>query len=324
LALPRSASLVVPTLNAGPVLGDLLDALDRQEGAVPLERIAVDSGSSDGTVERLRDRGFEVLSIPRREFDHAATRDLAIGRSRGEVVVLLTQDAVPADGGWLRALLEPYADPRVAGVYGRQIPRPGCNPILAERLRSWTAGRTEPVVQEVESEAALEALPPLQRLARCGFDNVASSVRRSAWEKIPFGRRPFGEDVAWGKRIILAGWRIVFQPRSAVVHSHDRSPLAEARRLYCDHQNLNDLVGVTVLPTLREALRSARAQREAHLRLLGGLDLSPADRARWERWARRYAWGEALGTFLGARSAEWRRRGAWWFPLLDRIARCGI
>jgi rhamnosyltransferase len=322
LPLPRAVSLVVPTLDAGEILGELLASLDRQDAGVDLERIAVDSGSTDGTVERLRAHGFAVEGIPRREFDHGATRDRAIRRARGEVVVLLTQDAVPADPSWLRRLLEPYEDPRVAGVYCRQVPRPDCNPILAARLRNWTAGKTEPVVQEVAGPGELEALPPLERLARCAFDNVASSVRRSVWERIPFGRRSFGEDLAWGKRALLAGWRIVFQPRSAVVHSHNRSPLAEARRLYCDHQNLNDLFGIALIPTCRGAWRAAREQREKHLRLLA--ELSCEERRRWTRWAKRYALGEAFGIHLGARSAEWRRRGAWWFRPLDRLIRRGI
>ena len=320
----RSVSVVLPTFNAGPILEEVLTAIERQDLEVELERIAVDSGSRDGTVERLRAHGFSVHSISRREFNHGATRDLAIEMARGEIAVLLTQDAVPADGSWLRHLLEPYADPRVAGVYCRQIPRPDCNPILAERLRNWAAGKTEPAVQEVESEAAFEGLPPLDRLARAAFDNVASSLRRSVWERIPFGRRDFGEDVAWGKRAILAAWRIVFQPKSAVVHSHNRSPLAEARRLYCDHQNLNDLLGVTSIPTLRQGFRAVREQREKHLRLLAGLSLSPAAREHWSRWARRFAIGEAVGTYLGAKSAAWRRGRTWWFPFVDRLVRRGI
>ncbi|MCI0588965.1 MAG: glycosyltransferase [Planctomycetes bacterium] len=318
----RPVSLVIPTLNAGPLLGEVLAGLDRQEGGMELERIAVDSGSSDGTVDRLRAGGFAVHSIPRRTFNHGATRDLAIVRARGEVVVLLTQDAVPADPSWLRRLLEPYDDSRVAGVYCRQVPRADCNPILAARLRNWSAGKESPIVQEVSSPAALEALPPLERLARCAFDNVASSVRRSVWENLPFGPRPFGEDLAWGKRAVLAGWRIVFQPRSVVVHSHNRSPWAEARRLYCDHQNLNDLFGISLIPTLEGARRAAREQREKHLRLLA--DLPPEVSRPWIPWAKRYAFGEAFGIFLGARSAEWRRRRAWWFPLLDALLRRGI
>jgi rhamnosyltransferase len=286
-----------------------------------VERIAVDSGSTDGTVEKLRGRGFAVRSIPQAEFNHGATRDLGISLAKGEIVVLLTQDAVPADEAWLRRLLEPYEDPRVAGVYSRQIPRPDCNPILAQRIRNWSAGKTEPVVQEVEGETALLALPPLERLARCAFDNVASSVRRRVWERIPFGRRDFGEDVAWGKRVLLAGHRIVFQPSSAVVHSHNRSTSAEFRRLYCDHQNLRELFGLRLIPSARGLLASIRRRRRDLLAALEGLPLD--ERRRWRTWAKRYAVAELLGIHLGARSRDWLANGSWFRPV-DRWIKSGI
>jgi hypothetical protein len=40
------ASLVIPTLNAGPLLEEVLEAVDRQPGVLDLEKMAMDSGSS--------------------------------------------------------------------------------------------------------------------------------------------------------------------------------------------------------------------------------------------------------------------------------------
>ena len=67
-------SLVLPTWNAGSLLDEVLDAVDAQPGAEGLERIAVDSGSTDGTVDRLRAHGFAVHTIEQRRFNHGATR----------------------------------------------------------------------------------------------------------------------------------------------------------------------------------------------------------------------------------------------------------
>ncbi|MBK8976154.1 MAG: glycosyltransferase family 2 protein [Planctomycetes bacterium] len=299
-----SASLCMPTWNAGPLLDEVLDAVDRQPGAERLERLAIDSGSTDGTVDCLRRHGFAVESIPQREFDHGRTRDALVERARGDVVVLLTQDATPADDRWLPALLACYADPLVGAAYCRQLPRPDCNPFIARRLLEWTAGRDAPVVQQCESAEAFARLEPMQRLRTCAYDNVAGSVRRSAWEQHRFGSRPFGEDVAFGKRLILGGWRIVYEPRSAVVHSHNRSPRDEGKRIYCDHQNLRDLFDVHLLPTW-ESYRDAVAwgQRE-YVRIVDELQLDDDDARALRNWARRYAHWGALGMFLGARSAE--------------------
>jgi rhamnosyltransferase len=324
ISTTRRVSLFIPTWNAGPLLERVLDAIEGQHAGVELEKVAIDSGSRDRTVDVLAAHGFNVHRIPQSEFDHGATRDRGIEMCSGDVVVLLTQDAVPADASWLRWLLAPYEDPRVAGVYCRQIPRADCNPILAERLRAWTAGKDRAVVQEVDGPEAFERLPPLEKLSRSAFDNVASSVRRSVWKEFPFGRRNFGEDVTWGKRVVLAGHRIVFEPRAAVIHSHNRSPWAEFKRLYCDHQNLNDLFGLTLIPRASGLLHSIRTQREAHRRVLRGLQMRDDERHRWWQWAKKYAVCEVLGIFLGARSNRWRRRGAFWFPALDRWIKKGI
>ena len=299
------ATLAIPTHDAGPLLGEVLAAVDRQPGAGALERIAIDTASQDGTVELLRRHGFAVEGIGPADFDHGATRDAMIERAEGEVVVLLTQDAVPADDGWLAALLACYDDPAVGAAYCKQIPRPDCNPFIARRIGEWTAGKDQRVVQEPCDEAGFGALEPLQRLARCAYDNVAGSVRREAWRAVGgFGRRAFGEDVAFGKRLILGGWKIAFEPRSAVVHSHNRSPKDEGKRIYCDHQNLRELFGLHLLPDFERYDAAVRWGRDEYVRIVDGLDLPRAEALRLADWARQYAHWAALGMFLGAASRE--------------------
>jgi len=317
-------SLFMPTLNGATHLPQVLAALGEQDlGEV--ERVAVDSGSTDATPHLLEEHGFRIHRIERSRFDHGATRDLGISLTAGEIVVLLVQDALPARPDFLRRLTEPFAgNPKLAGVYGRQRPRPGANPVLARRLENWNAGRGEPRLQALESPREFDALTPLERLERCAFDNVASAVRRTAWEQFPFGRRPFGEDVAWGKAVILGGWQLLFQPAAEVIHSHDRSPRAEFKRLYCDHHNLKELFDLTLIPTLGQARRARINQGAVYRRILAELDLPPAQRRKWEHWAHRYAFWEALGVWLGARSREWRERRRPWFALLDRLIRRGI
>ena len=295
-------SLVIPTWNAGPLLEEVLAEIDLQPGANRLERVAVDSGSSDDTVERLRDRGFEVMAIPQREFNHGATRDLVISATSGDLIVLLTQDATPSDCNWLSGLIEPFADPTVGAAYCRQVARPDCNPFIAMRIAEWTAGKQEAIVQRAESAEAFAALEPMERLRLCAYDNVAGCVRRSTWEGIRFGDRPFGEDVAFGKQVILSGQSIVFQPASAVVHSHNRTPVQEGKRIYCDHQNLNDLFGLNLIPdyaAFRAAVRSARVD---NARSVDALQLPPDRNRDLHRWARGYAFWSALGMYLGANS----------------------
>lgn len=320
-----NVSLVIPTWNGMPELENVLRQVDLQPGAAALERVAVDSGSSDGTRDCLRRHGFTVHEIPQREFNHGATRDLAISRSHGDIVVLLTQDAAPADQQWLPRLTAAFAKPTVGAAYCRQIPRPDCNPFIARRLREWTAGRSEPVEQRLSEPAEFERLEPLERLRRCAYDNVAGAVRRTTWAELRFGHRRFGEDVAFGKRLLLAGHSIVYEPRAAVVHSHNRSPWQEGKRIYCDHQNLEELFGVLLLPTWRDCRAAIRHARAEYAGIVDGLGLDARRRRELHRWARGYARWATLGMYVGANSKRLQSgRGGLVFRWLDRRLHAGI
>jgi glycosyltransferase involved in cell wall biosynthesis len=314
------ASLVIPTWNAGPLLEEVLAAVDAQPGAGELEKVAVDSGSTDGTVALLQRHGFRVRSIPQREFNHGSTRDLGIEASSGDVVVLLVQDATPLDGNWLPALLRAYADPAVDAAWCRQIPRPDCNPLLRRRIEEWMGDRKSLSLQRLPPGARWQELAPMERLRLSAFDNVASSVRRSSWAKHRFGWRRFGEDVGFGKRVVESGGAIAFVPDAAVIHSHRTTPKQEGKRVYCDHQNLFELFELRVIPDFAHCRRAVRDGTAHFLRQVGEEPgLLPQARAELERWARGYARWTAWGQYLGANSERLQRR--WYgalFALVDR------
>jgi len=301
-----NVSIVLPTRNAGPLLAEVLDAVQAQRyerGAV--EVLAVDSGSTDGTLALLEQRGVERLDVPPELFDHGATRDLAIARTSGEAVVLLVQDALPEGPLWLEGLVRELEDPAVAGVYARQVPRPGCAAVTAARVRSYLGGLDERRVQRLEHGTQLEDLAPAERWRLCCFDNVCSALRRSVWEELPFGRCEFAEDLRWARGAIQAGHTLIYTPEARVVHSHDRSLRFEMRRTYLSHYALNQLFGLWTVPTWVGVLRSFLSSGEwMGIALRGeptiGRKLTAALRAPIERTLTAYA------QYRGARDA---RRG---------------
>jgi rhamnosyltransferase len=295
-------SLVVPTWNAGPLLDEVLTAIAKQSAPAFDERVAIDSGSRDGTVERLERHGFRVVSIPQREFDHGGTRDRGIAMTTGDIVVLLVQDATLQGDGWLRKMVEPFADPQVAGVWCRQIPRPDCQPVLDRRIRGWPGWGEGVTKKRVPDGQQLADLPPFEQLFTCAFDNVASAVRRSVWQQFPFGPRRFGEDIHFGKRAIAAGYTLAHQGAAVVMHSHDRSAWAEGKRTFCDHRNLRRLFGLVGIPT-RKALRSAlQHATEEHVSYVKGLGLPPERERPVLQWTRDYVKWQCWGQYLGAKA----------------------
>lgn len=244
------ASVVLLTLNAGPDFAATLDGVLAQKAGADFEVIVLDSGSTDGTPDLARARGAAVHTVPGSTFDHGATRDLGLSLAQGEYVALLVQDAVPLDDRWLAAMIEDLDDdPLVAGVYGRQLPRPGSSPLARVLVTNASTASHERREQHAGVPERYRALPPARRRELALFDNVSSCLRRSVWEEIPFGRTGFGEDLRWGERVVARGYKLVYEPRSAVVHSHERGPLYDLRRHYAEGLLLLDLFGLAPVPT---------------------------------------------------------------------------
>jgi rhamnosyltransferase len=300
-----SIALVMPTWNAGPLLDEVLAAIRAQRGVVFDELQAIDSGSTDGTVERLRAAGFRVASIPQREFDHGGTRDRAIALTRSDHVVLLVQDATLQGDDWLAKMVAPFEDPLVAGVWCRQIPRAKCQPVMKRRILGWPGWGDGVTVKRLPAGARLDDLSPFERLMLCAFDNVASCLRRSVWERFPLGPRRFGEDVSFGKRCIAAGLTLAHQGGAVVMHSHDRSAWAEGKRTFCDHRNLVQLFGLVGIPDracLDGAIEHGTKEHCDYVRSLG---LPPAEEAAALKWTIEYVkwqcWGQYVGAMAGVR-----------------------
>jgi rhamnosyltransferase len=291
-------SIVLPTLNGAATLPAVLDGIERQRVDFPVEIVAVDSGSTDGTAELLRARVDRFIAISNDVFDHGLTRNLGIEIAAGDLVVLLVQDAVPASDSWLASLIAPLtADERIAGAYARQLPRPDASALTRYYLSRWTASSSAVRTVEVADRSVFDALDPAAQLERCAFDNVCSCIRRSIWLRHPFRQTPIGEDIEWGREVLLAGWRLAFVPDAAVVHSHDRSARYEFLRTYVLHRRLYELFGLRTIPTVRLLMRAIASSVVVNVRCERGGSLSSASRA----VALAFAW--PFGQYLGALSA---------------------
>lgn len=327
---PRPIAVVIPTWNGGARFRALLARLASQSVEEGLQLVVVDSGSTDGTLEAARAAGALVEAIDQKDFNHGRTRNLAIAACGAERVLLLTQDAVPLDDDYVATLAAAFDDGHVDAAYARQFPLPDQDPILAERLRVWAASRSESVDQSLApgdpdaARARWDALQPLERLSACAFDNVASAVRRSSWQRQPFPEAPFGEDVAFGKQLLLAGGTIRFVADARVEHSHPIDLVREFKRLYCDHRNLYALFEVRTVPSWRAVWDGWHWQRRTYFDLLDGrVDLAPRERRRWKRFAVPYSLAEPLAQFLGARS-NWKVPASRLWTWVDRRLRARV
>jgi rhamnosyltransferase len=233
-----SISVAIRSYEREPILFALLDRL-RAQTVAPLEIVVIDSGSSPAVMERLRALSVSpevvrdlpppqsaanapvvLIEIPNSEYQSARTLNQVLEASRGDLALILSQDALPSDERYLELMRQPFeSDPRIAGAYSRQILGDSYCPLGEKDL-----ARTYP-------ERAGYQDPPNIR-----FVNTCSMIRRDVWRRIPFREEAIiTEDHQWAKEAMEAGHRIFYQGLAAVHHFHYRDGVREIwKRFYLE------------------------------------------------------------------------------------------
>ena len=219
-------TVAIPVRNAGPVLGEVLDAVLAQRVPGEVELLVCDSGSTDGSAELAAGRGATVIQIAAAEFSHGRTRNLLMTRAAAPYVAFLTQDAVPAGPLWLSRLLAGFAVTDEVGlVFGPYAPRPDASLMVARELTEWFAAFAPDGRPRVDRLTPSErAVPARELLGPRGFFTDANGcVSRAAWQRVGFRDIPYAEDHALAVDAMRAGFAKVFVPEAAVIHSHEYS-----------------------------------------------------------------------------------------------------
>jgi rhamnosyltransferase len=206
-------TIVIPTKNGAKDIRSCLEAVYSQKDAGQFEVLVIDSGSTDGTLEIVRRYPVRLERISPETFHHARTRNYAAGLAKGNILVFLSQDAVPASDNWLAAFLSNFNEPGVGAVYGRQLPKTESG---LERRSTFSVMYGGARIVKVPMDGAELGHKYYH------FSNANSAIQRKVWEvtRFPDDLKVF-EDVGIAKRILDSGWSIVYEPEAAVFHSHD-------------------------------------------------------------------------------------------------------
>lgn len=234
-----NVSVILPCYNGAHFLNTLISVLLNQSIS-PIEIIVVDSESTDGTEEIARDLGCTVFSIPQSEFNHGGTRNFASLRAKGDILVFLTQDALPKNSLFLQHLLAPICSSKSAASFARQVPYPEAS--VGEKF---ARAFNYPPVSEIRTITSIQTMG----LRAYFFSNVSSAIRKDVFMDVGMFADDviMNEDMLMCAKLLNAGHSVAYVAEAEVFHSHDYSLLQTFQRyfdigvFFSRHFNIPDL-----------------------------------------------------------------------------------
>lgn len=216
----KKVDVVIPTYKPGKKFSRLLKMLQRQTW--PVGKIIVMNTEKSFWNEHGFEgiKNLEVHHLTKEEFDHGETRNRGMRFSRADIVVFMTDDAVPADEHLIEALVKAFEQRGPQGeavimAYARQLPDKDCP--LAER---YTRSFNYPEESCVKTRADLEQMGIKTFFASnvcCAYD------REKFWFQGGFIRRTiFNEDMIFaGKALLQDDYAVAYVAGARVIHSHN-------------------------------------------------------------------------------------------------------
>lgn len=217
-------SIIIPTYNAADYIEKLLISLSNQTFK-DYELIIIDSSSKDKTVEIAKKFTHHVVLIPQNEFDHGGTRAKAAQIANGDILVYLTQDALPSDECAIENLVKVFVNKEIAAAYGRQLSYEDTN-LFGMHLREFNY--PDQTVIKTRDDIKKYGIKTAQ------LSNSFAAYRKSMLIETGNFKNGLilGEDVYSGAKMILAGYSLVYTSDAQVYHSHSYTILEEFKRYF--------------------------------------------------------------------------------------------
>ena len=279
-------SVVIVNFNGGRMLARSVESV--RSHSKDCEIIIVDNNSSDGSVALLEaSSDLRVIKL-QRNMGFARANNIGIRASAGPYVVLLNSDT-QVTPSWLdHLILKAEASPNI-GMVGPKLLQSRDHSILDStgHVFQFETGLS---VDRGYGQVDKGQFDSFTDVPSCCFACVL--IKRIVFEQIGLLDEKmffYYEDVDFGLRARIAGWRVVYCPDSIVYHARHGSTIGGQRKKVRDLSQPYPLrimlKNYQVVNMLRYAGRRALLNL---LRIVAGVKNSDSDYA--ERYARELSW----------------------------------
>lgn len=224
----EKADIIIPVYKPDDKFLTLIERLEGQNAAVG--QIIVMNTEQKYFDRLLYGTSFQkdhpnliVKHLSKREFDHGKTRNIAVQHSDADYFIMMTQDAVPADGHMVEELLRQLRKDKVAVAYARQLATDN-----SSEIEKYARNFNYPEQTVIKTKA------DLGRLGIKAFfcSNVCAAYDRKVFDELGgFVKHTiFNEDMIYAAKAVEAGYGIAYASQAMVYHSHDYTNMEQFHR----------------------------------------------------------------------------------------------
>lgn len=237
MVVHKTIDLIIPTFRPDGKFDQLLDRINKQ--TIKPNRIVVINTQEEYLQENRYKNidNIRVIHISKEEFDHGGTRNFGASLSSADIIMFMTQDAVPKNEFLIENLLSFFEDENIAVTYARQIPRKH-----AGVIEQYTREFNYPNNDCVKSSKDLDELG----IKTYFCSNVCSAYRNTVYQELGgfVTKTIFNEDMIMASKVIGAGYSIGYASKALVIHSHGYNYWEQLTRnfdLAVSHQQYKDI-----------------------------------------------------------------------------------
>lgn len=209
-------SVVIPNYNGENILGKNLQKVIEAVGDA--EIIVVDDASQDDSIKILNSFKPRVKILKNeKNLGFSSTVNEGVRQARGEIIVLLNTDVIP-EKDFLKPLVEHFKYKNIFAV--------GCMDKSIENGKIILRGRG---VGKWKRGFLVHSRGEIDKRNTLWVNGGSGAFRKSIWEKLggfSYFYNPFyWEDIDLSYRALKSGYEILFEPRSVVVHEHEKGAI---------------------------------------------------------------------------------------------------
>ena len=220
----HTVSIIIPNYNGAAVLfKNIPRIIDAVRRVTECKEIIIADDTSTDNSEDVIQKLAKTSSIPlklikqSKHSNFAANVNTAVRQASGDIVVLLNSDVYPKTD-FLTPLMKYFDDPKVFAVG-----------MMDESIEENKIVRRGRGIGEWKRGFYVHQRGEVDKSDTAWVNGGSGAFRRSIFLNLggfdPIYSPFYWEDIDLSYRAIKAGYRVIFEPKSVVVHEHDRGAI---------------------------------------------------------------------------------------------------